>query len=120
MTIKKFLAIAFMCHQMPERSFFVCGKQLPLCARCSGILIGYIIGIVIAVITKCEFCLYMPVLILPLAIDGGLQYIKRIESNNVRRFFTGIMGGIAIINIFIDIHVFTVWWVKIFLEYIIK
>ena len=30
------------CHQMPERSFFIRGKQFPVCARCTGVMIGNI------------------------------------------------------------------------------
>ncbi|SHJ87619.1 Predicted membrane protein [Anaerobranca californiensis DSM 14826] len=36
-------------------------------------------------------------LIIPLAIDGGLQYLGFFTSNNPRRFVTGILGGIATI-----------------------
>src|SRR3954470_13491308 len=30
----------FMCHQRPERSFFLRGHQLPVCARCTGLYAG--------------------------------------------------------------------------------
>jgi uncharacterized membrane protein len=30
----------FICHQRPERSFFVGRQQLPVCARCSGLYAG--------------------------------------------------------------------------------
>ena len=33
------------CHQLPERSFFFKGYQLPICARCLGIILGYILCI---------------------------------------------------------------------------
>jgi uncharacterized membrane protein len=33
---------SFVCHQMPERSPFLIGAQMPLCWRCTGILIGTI------------------------------------------------------------------------------
>lgn len=111
MTIKKFLGIAFMCHQRPDRSFFIKGKQFPLCARCTGILIGYFIGAIIACITGCSNYLWIPLLIIPMIIDGGIQFIFKIESNNLRRLITGILGGTGIIYLFINIHMFTVWWV---------
>src|SRR5215510_6838555 len=31
---------ALICHQRPERSFFIHGLQLPVCARCTGLYIG--------------------------------------------------------------------------------
>lgn len=119
MTLKKFLAVAFMCHQKPERSFFINGRQFPLCARCTGILVGYFVGIIVACVTGCKHYLWHMLLLLPMVIDGGVQQIFKIESNNIRRFVTGVFGGIGIIYIFISIHMFTVWWVRIFLNVIL-
>lgn len=118
MNIRKFLAIAFMCHQIPERSFHIKGKQFPLCARCTGILFGYILGIIIACVTSCSNYLWFLLLIIPMVIDGGRQILLKKESNNCRRFITGILGGIGIIYLFISIHIFTVWWVTIFLNFL--
>lgn len=28
---------SFVCHQRPERSFFLAGRQMPVCARCAGL-----------------------------------------------------------------------------------
>lgn len=120
MTINKFLAIAFMCHQKPERSFHFKGKQFPLCARCTGMLVGYFAGICIAVITHCQNYLWFLLLLLPAIIDGGIQLIFKIESNNTRRFITGFMAGIGVIYTLISIHIFTVWWVTKFLNCILK
>lgn len=44
------LAIIFaiggvVCHQKPERSFFIDGHQLPVCARCSGLYLSALIGV---------------------------------------------------------------------------
>jgi len=45
------LAVAFIfaigsviCHQLPDRSFFVDGRQLPVCARCTGLYLGAGVG----------------------------------------------------------------------------
>ena len=29
-----------ICHQLPDRSFFADGRQLPVCARCTGLYAG--------------------------------------------------------------------------------
>lgn len=118
MTLKKFLGIAFGCHQRPDRSFFIKGRQFPLCARCTGILAGYILGIIIACVTCCTNYLWFLSLLIPMIIDGGIQLLFKIESNNLRRFITGLLGGIGIIYTFISIHMFTVWWVTLFLKYL--
>lgn len=112
MTVRKFFAIAFMCHQIPERSFFIKGKQLPLCARCTGIFVGYILGIILACVVGYRKLLLISLLIIPMLIDGGIQLIFKKESNNIRRFVTGILGGIGIIYLLLAIHTFTVWWVS--------
>jgi uncharacterized membrane protein len=33
-----------ICHQMPERSFFIDAHQLPVCARCTGLYAGAAAG----------------------------------------------------------------------------
>lgn len=47
------LALAFLyaagsvvCHQLPDRSFFIDGRQLPVCARCTGLYLGGLAGFV--------------------------------------------------------------------------
>lgn len=34
-----------VCHQLPERSFFVDGNQLPVCARCTGLYLSGVAGL---------------------------------------------------------------------------
>ena len=35
-----YLVGSVLCHQHPERSFFLWGSQMPVCARCTGIYAG--------------------------------------------------------------------------------
>ena len=35
-----------VCHQLPERSFFLDGRQLPVCARCTGLYLSGAAGLV--------------------------------------------------------------------------
>lgn len=37
---------SLICHQRPERSFFVAGQQLPVCARCTGLYLSAALGLV--------------------------------------------------------------------------
>ncbi|MEM1057309.1 MAG: DUF2085 domain-containing protein [Bacteroidota bacterium] len=39
---------SFVCHQLPERSFAIGGVQIALCHRCTGILGGMALGLVLA------------------------------------------------------------------------
>lgn len=98
---ESFLQMLFICHRRPDRSFHCCnGKQFPICARCTGILVGYLSGIILTIITGPIFVIYAFLLLVPTAIDGFIQLLTRYESTNFKRFFTGIAAGIGIIYIF--------------------
>ena len=91
------------CHQMPERSFFIGSYQFPLCARCTGILIGHLLGIGISFLH-----LVPPVWIIgtiPLMIDGTVQKLTRYESTNLRRLWTGILYGFSFMSVLIGVCV---------------
>lgn len=89
---------AMGCHQMPERSFFYKGYQFPLCARCTGLFIGYLVGIIICFIYPFSQVISV-VLCIPMAIDGSTQYLKLRVSTQCLRLLTGILGGIGIMMI---------------------
>lgn len=93
------------CHQMASRSFFFRGYQFPLCARCTGILIGHILG---AVLYFCKVRISLPMLFImwiPCAADGLLQRYTPYVSNNLKRILTGIIVGISYIQLlFMGIH----------------
>ncbi|MBQ1251411.1 MAG: DUF2085 domain-containing protein, partial [Firmicutes bacterium] len=83
----KWLPIIFGCHCRADRSFFFRGKQFPICARCTGQLVGLVVAIV-------SLWFYVPpiwvslVLLIPLVVDGFVQLLTRYESNNIRRLIT--------------------------------
>ena len=87
-----------MCHQIPERSFFIKGKQMPICARCTGLGIGYICAIAILFLVGLLSFFWITLLLLPMAIDGTGQLFSKWKSTNYRRLWTGISGGIGIVS----------------------
>ncbi len=86
------------CHQLPERSFFLKGYQFPVCSRCTGAFVGYLVGAVLYVFYRINiivciiFCLIM-------FVDWFLQHIKILPSTNLRRFITGVLCGSGLIQI---------------------
>lgn len=86
------------CHQRPERSFFFRGMQFPVCARCTGVFIGEILGVLlfkigeISILTAIIFCLIM-------LLDWGIQYATHHESNNFRRLISGLLCGYAFMDL---------------------
>ena len=43
---------AIVCHQRPERSFFLGSHQMPVCARCTGIYIGAAVAVILSVVAR--------------------------------------------------------------------
>ena len=76
-----------LCHQRPERSFFIGKYQFPFCARCSGILFGVLIGFPFSLLVQFENFYLMVLLWIPMIIDGLTQKHTSYLSNNKRRFW---------------------------------
>ena len=91
---KRRLNITF-CHRKPERSFFWKGKQFPVCARCTGIHIGYIAFPLFMFNVFTLNIWWTIALMLPTYIDGLTQAFFKRESNNILRVTTGLMAGIG-------------------------
>lgn len=86
------------CHQMPERSFFLGSYQFPLCARCTGIMLGRILAVLLfpfVLLPLRTALILLPVLMLPLPIDGLTQRFTKYRSNNLKRVITGILWGFS-------------------------
>lgn len=85
-----------LCHSIPDRCFTYNNRCLPICARCTGILIGGVVSLLIFNI----FNIYLSyqisiILVIPMIIDGGLQYLNYTPSKNNRRFVTGFLFGVG-------------------------
>lgn len=82
------------------------GCKFGVCARCTGIYLGLMIGLLLAeIIASYKIPKIIPALMLiPLAIDGTVQTIAYIiapehgfyESTNPRRFVTGLLFGLGL------------------------
>lgn len=104
-----FFNALFMCHRMPERSFFYKGKQFPICARCTGLGVGYILAFLLLAMVGLFPLWLVFACIVPMAIDGIGQLFNRWQSTNHRRFVTGLFAGIGLLYILFHIgnHAFT-------------
>lgn len=94
---------SYTCHQIYERSFSYKGYQFPVCARCTGIFMGQIIGVICIILGLRINFLWSTALIIPMVIDGLIQLMKIIKSNNIRRFITGFASGIGYIYILFNL-----------------
>ena len=91
------------CHQMATRSFFFKGFPFPLCARCTGILVGEIVACLL-LLCNIHIDVFIAVLLIcPTVLDGMIQLLGKYESTNFKRLFSGLIAGIGLI--FILAHV---------------
>jgi len=81
------------CHQLPERSFFIKGKQMPLCARCTGVFMGYAAALLLLILGLRPPLWAAALAVLSMAIDWSLQRFWGVMSTNIRRLITGFIGG---------------------------
>lgn len=96
----RWLPILFGCHCRPDRSFFVGGTQLPLCARCTGELAGILAGLATYGLVH-PTPLLAALLLVPLVVDGGVQMLTAYESGNLRRLATGLLFGYGLAVLFL-------------------
>lgn len=90
------------CHGMPERCFTLEGVPMPICARCTGIYAGFLVGVLLMLAVRKLHHLRLPawlalVLVAPLFIDGVTQGIGLRESTNELRVITGLLAGTALV-----------------------
>lgn len=91
----------YNCHRKPERSFFLDNRQFNVCARCTGIvagvglgllLIGWNFQLLLFVFSK----LFLVATFLNL-IDGGTQLLGWRQSNNLLRVVLGFIFGFTLL-----------------------
>jgi uncharacterized membrane protein len=93
-----------LCHQLPERSFFGGGVQVPVCARDTGIYVGFVVSmLVIAAVQRnrptgfpsAAVAALMAAFVLVMALDGVTSYAGLRVTSNVVRLVSGLMAGYA-------------------------
>jgi uncharacterized membrane protein len=87
------------CHRKCNRSFHFNGKQFPVCARCMGLIFGYL-SIPLWYVIDVDLNFLMIVVLvfssgIPMVLDGWTQLKKWRESNNYLRLFTGLLCSIG-------------------------
>lgn len=93
---------SWWCHQLPARSPQLWGAQLPLCWRCTGILIGTLMLLgwllwkkrVPPLPLSFTLALLLPLDVLHAAVYGG-------QGDNARRLLTGVLWGIFGTSLFL-------------------
>lgn len=89
------------CHQRADRSFFINGWQFPVCARCTGVIIGQAAGSFVCMRKKIP--LYVSAICCEATLlDWSLQQSGIKQSTNFRRLLTGICGGFGMTAVYAE------------------
>ena len=97
-------AASLLCHQIPERSFYRGGVQLPVCARCLGIYMGLAAGSSAWWLgdargrraSRIAIRTLLLVTALPAALTVGLEAIGAWHVANLPRAATGAILGVGL------------------------
>ena len=90
-----------ICHQIPERSLFIFGKQMAVCSRCTGLYFGFLIGAILYPIIfktnriKTPSPKYLILACIPIAIDISIRTFHIAENTFTSRLITGLILGIT-------------------------
>jgi len=93
---------SLVCHQRPERTLWVGGYYLPVCARDTGVCLGLLLGYTLLFFLRKKKAKGPPNLFVtlammaPLLIDSISQTIGLRESTNDIRLLTGLLFGTAL------------------------
>lgn len=114
-----------VCHRIAARSFHIHDEPLPLCARCTGIYLGVMVGLGIfaargrlraARLPKLRLLLPLLALAGTVAFDGLNSYLSLFDfytplytPHNTLRLLTGLPAGAAMITLALPVFNATAW-----------
>jgi uncharacterized membrane protein len=88
------------CHQIPERSFYVDGHPLAVCARCTGIYFGFAAGVLFYPVVRSLAQSYpaparrwLLIALAPAVLDFALDYLGIWQNTRLTRSLSGALLG---------------------------
>lgn len=96
-----------LCHQLAERSYSIDSFQMPLCARCLGIHLGFLFATLFILLSRfarhhgcmlqnVRHVIALSAFLAPAMIDASLSYLGVVDSDNTRRAITGSLFGVGL------------------------
>jgi len=88
-----------VCHQIMDRSFSCFGQPLAVCARCTGIYLGFLFGLALYPFLRGWRRLSLPsgrvfyLLSAPIVLDTAANFFRLWDTANAVRLATGIIWG---------------------------
>lgn len=96
-------SFGLLCHQLPERSFFIAGQKFAVCSRCTGLYFGFAATLLFYPLLKSLRRTDLPsrkwliATAIPLLIDFGLTFFGIWENTHATRFVTGLLLGSVVV-----------------------
>jgi len=112
-----------ICHRIASRSFFIGDRQMPLCARCTGMYLGAMVGLLYQMrlgrrggMPPTKIAIVLGVFFVAFGIDGVNSYLHFFpnaptlyEPQNWLRLVTGTGLGIGMACVLLPVFNQTVW-----------
>ncbi len=96
-------AFSHLCHQNPDRSFFIAGNKLAVCARCTGLYFGFATTVLVYPLVRSLRSIETPQRIwlfsaaAPMAIDFALGFFGIWQNTHLSRVTTGwLLGTVSV------------------------
>ena len=96
-------SFGILCHQLPERSYFIAGHKFAVCSRCTGVYAGFLLTLLGYPLIRSLRSVEVParrwlfVFSLPLLIDFALGFFGIWENTHSSRFITGFLFGSVVV-----------------------
>ena len=98
----QYLVFDYLCHQDPERSYYIDGTQMAVCSRCFGIYLSLILGVIamlpLSIIGKRLKILVKPAFFSALLlnfVDVFANFVGFWVNSLLSRFLLGALIGLA-------------------------
>ena len=96
-------AFGILCHQRPDRSYFIEGHKLAVCSRCTGLYAGFAFTLLLYPLIRSLRTTTTPprswllLAAVPLGIDFSLTFFGIWENTHTSRLLTGVLlGSVAV------------------------
>lgn len=96
-------AFSVLCHQRPDRSYFIDGHKLAVCSRCTGLYAGFVITLLLYPLirslrtTTTPPARWLLLAVVPMGIDFSLTFFGIWENTHTSRLLTGaLLGSVAV------------------------
>lgn len=116
---------AGVCHRINQRTFIIAGRAMPLCARCTGLYVGFLVTVVVtfargrrrpSLLPPPAILIILFSFLIAVGVDGLNSYLAFFpflphlyEPHNTLRLATGTLEGIALASFFIPVLHMTLW-----------